>query len=182
MSNKQTIGLFYGSSTCYTEMCAEKIQQYFGENDNSEARVELFNIANTPLTKMNEYSLLILGIPTWDYGELQEDWENCWDDIDTIDLKNKTVALFGLGDQIGYPEWFLDAMGYLHNKTIIQGANVIGYWPNEGYTFTGSQALTEDQSQFLGLALDDENQFKQTDERIAIWCEQLKKDFPLETL
>jgi flavodoxin II len=182
MSNKHNIGLFYGSSTCYTEMCAEKIQQYFGNNDKGEAHVDLFNIADTPLTKMTEYSSLILGIPTWDYGELQEDWENCWDDIDTIDFKNKTVALFGLGDQIGYPEWFLDAMGYLHNKTLIQGANVIGYWPTEGYTFTGSQALSEDQSQFLGLALDDENQFNQTDERISNWCKQLKKDFPLGKL
>lgn len=171
------IALFYGSSTCYTEMCAEKIQRYFHESTDNTYHVEIFNIADTPVTTMNDYTYIILGIPTWDYGELQEDWEDCWDDIEDIDFKGKTVALFGLGDQIGYPEWFLDAMGYLHNKTLVQGANIVGYWPNEGYTFTGSQALTEDQSQFLGLALDDENQFDQTEERIAKWCDQLKADF-----
>ncbi|MEO0443367.1 MAG: flavodoxin, partial [Pseudomonadota bacterium] len=128
----------------------------------------------TPLSELENYQQLILGIPTWDYGELQEDWEDCWDDIDCLDLEDKTIALFGLGDQIGYAEWFLDAMGYLHNKIVLKRAKVIGYWPNKGYSFTGSQALTEDHSHFVGLALDDENQFDQTDERIATWCEQLK--------
>ena len=99
--------------------------------------------------------------------------------MDTINLSNKTIALYGLGDQVGYPEWFLDAMGYLHNKVVVQGANIIGYWPNEGYQFDASQALTEDKSQFLGLALDDENEFDLTDERISIWCEQLRPHFQL---
>lgn len=172
------IGLFYGSSTCYTEISAEKIQRYFNESSShtlSEASlVDLFNIADTPLNQWNNYQQLILGIPTWDYGELQEDWENCWDDIDQLDVKGKTIALFGLGDQIGYPDWFLDAMGYLHNKLLLKEANIIGYWPNEGYTFEASQALTADQRHFVGLALDDENQFDLSDQRIAQWCEQLR--------
>ena len=84
-----------------------------------------------------------------------------------------------MGDQVGYPDWFLDAMGYLHNKVVGQGAKVIGYWPNEGYEFNESQALTSDKKYFLGLALDDENEFDQTDQRIYQWCEQLKQDFVL---
>ena len=169
-----TIGLFYGSSTCYTEMAGEKIQRELGEQ-----HVDIHNIASTPIATLAHYRFLILGIPTWDYGELQEDWENIWDELDTINLSNKTIALYGLGDQVGYPEWFLDAMGYLHNKVVVQGANIIGYWPNEGYQFDASQALTEDKSQFLGLALDDENEFDLTDERISIWCEQLRPHFQL---
>lgn len=168
------IGLFYGSSTCYTEMSAEKIQQYFGQEN-----VDLYNIADTALTEIEHYKYIIFGIPTWDYGELQEDWEAVWEQIDSLTFTGKTVALFGLGDQIGYPDWFLDAMGYLHNKVLLLGATVTGYWPNKGYTFDESQALTSDKTQFLGLALDDENQFEQTDKRIAMWCEQLKAEFQL---
>jgi len=171
---KAPIGLFYGSSTCYTEMAAEKIQRQF---DNGA--MDVMNIADTPVSEMQHYQQLILGIPTWDYGELQEDWEDHWDDIDTVDLSGKTVALYGLGDQVGYPEWFLDAMGYLHNKVLVQGANIIGYWPNKGYEFTESQALTEDKQYFFGLALDDENEFDQTDERISTWCNELKTHFTL---
>jgi flavodoxin II len=172
--NKAPIGLFYGSSTCYTEMAAEKIQQQF-----VTGAVDVINIANTPISDMQHYQQLILGIPTWDYGELQEDWEDRWDDIDTVNLSGKTIAIYGLGDQVGYPEWFLDAMGYLHNKVLLQGANIIGYWPNQGYEFTESQALTEDKQYFVGLALDDENEFDQTDERISTWCDELKKHFIL---
>lgn len=168
------IGLFYGSSTCYTEMSAEKIQQYFGQEN-----IDVFNIADTSLDEVEHYTQIIFGIPTWDYGELQEDWEAVWDEIDAIKFANKTVAIFGLGDQIGYPDWFLDAMGFLHNKVLLLGATVIGYWPNEGYSFDESQALNGDKTQFLGLALDDENQFDLTDERIALWCEQLKVSFQL---
>ncbi len=166
------IGLFYGSSTCYTEMSAEKIQRYFGDH-----LVDIHNIAITSLTPIEYYQYLIFGIPTWDYGELQEDWEQVWDDIDAIDFTGKTVAIYGQGDQIGYPEWFLDAMGFLHNKLLLKGANIMGYWSNKGYTFTGSQALTGDEQQFVGLALDDENQFDQSEQRIASWCEQLKHHF-----
>lgn len=172
--SKAPIGLFYGSSTCYTEMAAEKIQQQFPENT-----VDVLNIAHTPIDAMEHYQQLILGIPTWDYGELQEDWEDHWDKIDTIDFNNKTVALYGLGDQVGYPEWFLDAMGYLHNKVLSLGAEVIGYWPNTGYEFNESQALTDDKTHFVGLALDDENEFDQTDQRISEWCQQLKQHFDL---
>ncbi len=166
------IGLFYGSSTCYTEMAAEKIRQQFPSET-----IDIHNVEETPVTKMTEYSQLILGIPTWDYGELQEDWEDHWDELDSLDLSNTTVALYGLGDQVGYPEWFLDAMGYLHNKVVVQGAKVIGYWPNQGYEFTESQALTGDKQFFVGLALDDENEFDQTNERIRLWCNDLKKHF-----
>jgi len=166
------IGLFYGSSTCYTEMSAEKIQQYFGHEN-----IDIFNIADTAVNEIDHYQQLIFGIPTWDYGELQEDWEAIWEEIDDIKFADKTVAIFGLGDQIGYPDWFLDAMGFLHNKLILLGATVIGYWPTEGYTFETSQALNEEKTQFLGLALDDENQFDKTDDRIALWCEQLKLTF-----
>ena len=167
-----TIGLFYGSSTCYTEMTAEKIQKVFGED-----KLSLFNIADTPIEKTLDFDHLIFGIPTWDYGELQEDWEAIWDNIDELDLNGKTAAIYGQGDQIGYPEWFLDAMGYLHTKLINQGAKLIGYWPVEGYEFERSQALTEDETHFVGLALDDENEFEASQSRIETWCKLLEQDF-----
>ena len=117
--------------------------------------------------------MLIFGISTWDFGELQEDWESCWQDISGLNLKDKTVALFGLGDQLGYAQWFQDALGMLHDELIILGCNIIGYWPNEGYEFTESKGLTQDGSHFVGLSLDDENQYDKTEQRIDTWAEQL---------
>lgn len=166
------IGLFYGSSTCYTEMTGEKIRAQLGED-----LVDIFNINETPIITAQFYDYVILGIPTWDYGELQEDWEEIWEEINEVDFTDKKVALYGLGDQIGYPEWFLDAMGYLHSKVIARGATPCGYWPVEGYEFEASKALTPDGKMFVGLALDEENEFNKSAERIALWCEQIRLEF-----
>ncbi|WNO11587.1 flavodoxin FldB [Teredinibacter sp. KSP-S5-2] len=171
-SSTKKFGLFYGSSTCYTEMAAEKIAEQLGKE-----RVDLFNVADEPIAKALFYDCLIMGIPTWDYGELQEDWEDIWADISELDFHGKKIALFGLGDQVGYPEWFLDAMGYLHNKLQEQGATLIGYWPANGYQFEESKALTEDKQFFLGLALDEENEFDKTADRIQQWCQQIEQEF-----
>jgi flavodoxin II len=173
-----SIGLFYGSSTCYTEMAGEKIGEWI--NNRYAGCVSLHNIADQPLSLMVQYDFLILGIPTWDYGELQEDWETHWDELDQIDFTGKQVAVYGLGDQVGYPEWFQDALGYLWAKVKNQGATMVGAWPNEGYTFDESKALSEDQSQFVGLALDDENQLDLTDDYIERWCQQICAEFGLE--
>ena len=175
---EKSIGLFYGSSTCYTEMAAEKIRDAIQEKSPS-LTIDVHNIANDCLHLMDDYDYLILGIPTWDYGELQEDWENHWQQLDDLDLSDKKTALFGLGDQIGYPQWFQDALGYLWAKVVNQGASTVGLWPNEGYEFEQSKALTDDNKFFLGLALDDENQFDKTDDYIDQWCQQILSEFGL---
>ena len=169
------IGLFYGSSTCYTEIAAEKIRDWFGDD-----LVDIHDIAESPVILMEDYDFLILGIPTWDYGELQEDWENCWDDLDNLDLSGKAVALYGLGDQVGYPEWFQDALGFLWAKVVNQGARTVGAWPAEGYEFEDSKGLTDDERRFVGLALDEENEFELSEERIDRWCRQIRAEFGLD--
>ncbi|RJX70734.1 flavodoxin FldB [Vibrio sinensis] len=170
------IGLFYGSTTCYTEMAAEKMRAIIGEN-----LVDIHNVKESPLSLMTGYDLLILGISTWDFGEIQEDWNELWDQIGGVSLEGKTVALFGLGDQEGYGEWYLDAMGMLHDELLKTGANLIGYWPTDGYEFDASKAVTEDGSLFVGLALDEDSQYELSDERIATWIEQILLEYQ-ETL
>lgn len=170
--NALSIGIFYGSTTCYTEMAAEKIQAQLNSLFDANI-VDMHNIKDVNLTKTRDYDIVLFGISTWDFGELQEDWESHWEDVYQLDLNNKTIALFGLGDQLGYGEWFQDALGMLHDAIAPAGCHIIGYWPNEGYDFTASKALTEDKSHFVGLSLDDENQYDVSEQRIAQWCEQL---------
>jgi flavodoxin II len=171
MSKATSIGIFYGSTTCYTEMASEKIQHQL--QDLLGTSVDLFDIKDTALAKSQNYDIILYGISTWDFGELQEDWESTWDDIASLNLSDKTVALFGLGDQLGYADWFQDALGMLHDQVAVLGCDLVGYWPNIGYEFVASKGLTEDKEYFVGLSLDDENQYEQSDERIKLWCEQL---------
>lgn len=171
MSNPLSIAIFYGSTTCYTEMAGEKIQQELQSRLNQS--IDLFDIKDTSLAKSQAYDVILYGISTWDFGELQEDWESTWEDIAALELSGKAVGLFGLGDQLGYADWFQDALGMLHDELIVLGCEIIGYWPNEGYEFIASKGLTPDKEFFVGLSLDDENQYDLSDERIKLWCEQL---------
>ncbi len=162
------IGLFYGSTTCYTEMVAERIGKLLGEN-----RIDINNISHVPVFNALNYNFIIFGIPTWDYGELQEDWDLAWDDLAQLDLSGRTVALFGLGDQVGYSQWFQDALGYLANQLLACGATLVGQWPIAGYDFSESKGLTADGQHFWGLALDEENQADLTEPRLRQWLAQL---------
>lgn len=166
------IGLFYGSTTCYTEIAAEKIQTIIGADI-----VDLYNIKDQPLSLCLDYDFLIFGISTWDYGEIQEDWESIWSDINQLDLSDKVIALYGMGDQVGYADWFQDALGLLHDQVIVQQGNIIGHWPNQDYEFTASKALINEGSHFVGLALDEDTQYSLSDERIDTWCEQIITEY-----
>lgn len=53
------MGLFYGSSTCYTEMAAEKIRDIIGPE-----LVTLHNLKDDSPKLMEQYDVLILGILT----------------------------------------------------------------------------------------------------------------------
>ncbi|MCS5559377.1 MAG: flavodoxin FldB [Oceanospirillaceae bacterium] len=166
-----TIALFFGSTTGNTEDIADQIRDIFGAD-----QLDIYNVADDSVSLMLDYDTLICGIPTWDYGELQADWEDIWEEIDNLNLKNKQFACFGCGDQIGYPEWYQDAVGLLHDKLVAQGASAIGYWPTTGYTFETSKAATADGSQFVGLAVDEDSQHELTDQRVTAWCAQLQQE------
>ena len=44
-----------------------------------------------------------------------------------MDFKDKTVAYFGTGDQLGYSDNFMDAVGILEAKITARGGKTIGY-------------------------------------------------------
>ncbi|MGH1485442.1 MAG: flavodoxin [Cellvibrionaceae bacterium] len=168
------VGLFFGSDEGNTEAVAGRIQEQF-----PEGAVDVYDIADVTQLEFTEYEHIILGIPTWDFGQIQSDWEEFWDDLAEVDFTGKTVALFGLGDQFGYGDYFLDAMGMLHDVIVANGAAIIGHWPIEGYDFDASKAWLEDEQCFVGLAIDEDQQEELTEGRIKTWCQLVKKAFGL---
>lgn len=182
MKDKHTIGLFFGSSTCYTAMVADTLAGLIPK----PWRVHLHNVKDINIELLMEYRLAIYGIPTWDYGELQEDWDNCWDGLQSLHLPHQKAAIYGLGDQIGYPEWFQDCLGYLHDCLAARGAELCGYWPRQSdtidasllqYSFQQSQGLSDDGMHFLGLPLDEENQPELSEARCRVWLRQVLQAF-----
>jgi len=170
------IGLFFGSDEGNTERVAYRIQQRFGEDV-----LTVHDIADVTQLHFADFDRVILGIPTWDFGQIQSDWEEFWDDIAAVDFSGKTVALFGLGDQFGYGDYFLDAMGMLHDLILPSGPIIIGHWSTDGYDFDASKAQIPGESLFVGLALDEDQQESLTAERLNRWCEQIHAEFGLDT-
>ncbi|MEA3522792.1 MAG: flavodoxin [Campylobacterota bacterium] len=165
------IGLFYASSTGNTEDVAKTLKAKLDTHD-----VDMFNLGDDCDEKaMDDYTYLILGASTWGEGDLQDDWEDYLPNLDGIDFSDKTVALFGLGDQEEYCDNFLDALGTIYDKITEKGANVVGFWPTEGYEHDESTAIRNDE--FVGLALDEDNQDDLSEERISEWVNQITPYF-----
>jgi flavodoxin I len=145
------------------------LQQILGEEN-----ADLINVDSATEKDLARYTYLVFGTPTWGIGEMQDDWEDFSAIVEKTNLKGKTIALFGLGDQDTYPDSFADGVGMLYGK-IKDKARIVGKWPKNGYVFHESEAISDDS--FVGLIIDEENQSAKTVERLTKWAEQLKKEF-----
>ncbi len=158
--------IFYASDTGNTEDVAKIIAKELGD-------IEIFDITNTPMEKINEYDKLIFGAATWGSGDLSDEWESIIDDFNTIDFTGKTVAIFGLGDQDSYGDTYVDAMAIIYEQVKKMGGNVVGNFAiDSDYYYDESEAIID--GKFVGLALDEDNQHELTDKRIKIWTKQIK--------
>lgn len=164
------IALIYSFNTQKTKNVAQEIKDTFGSSDIVEINAEEINGKT-----FSSYDNLILGVPTWFDGELPNYWDEFVPELETLNLKGKKIALFGNGDQVGYPENFVDGIGVMADIVELRGADIVGETSIDGYSFEKSKALRD--NKFLGLAIDFENQADLNTKRIKKWVEQLKKEF-----
>ncbi len=120
------IAIVYGSSTDATRDAANRIAARLRKQISTP--IEIIDVADIKedLSSLAAYPILLLGCPTWNIGELQDDWYDAFPQLDSLDLSGTTVALFGCGDQQGYPDNFQDALGILGRKVLERGAVIVG--------------------------------------------------------
>ncbi|HEY3390397.1 MAG TPA: flavodoxin [Prolixibacteraceae bacterium] len=164
------IGLFYSFASKKTSKIAGIIHNSLLGED-----VQLVNVDEFNKEKFSEFDNLIIGVPTWFDGELPNYWDELLPALEDIDFSSKRIAIFGLGDQKGYPENFCDAIGIMAAFFEEKGALIVGKTSLDGYAFEGSKGVRD--GQFVGLPLDQENQARLTNGRIEQWVENLKKEF-----
>ncbi len=175
------IGVFFGTSSGKTRKVAKMISGKFSE----EIIAKPVNVNRTSIEEMLSYDYLILGTPTLGEGLLPgmsadcdgESWEEFLPKLEDADFSGKTIAIFGLGDQVSYAHEFVDAMIEIYDFVVQRGAKVVGAWPTEGYEFDHSEAIID--GQFVGLALDLDNQSGLTEQRLDTWLKQIAADFKL---
>ncbi|MGB1250844.1 MAG: flavodoxin [Candidatus Promineifilaceae bacterium] len=169
------IGLFFGSNTGTTELIANICKKEVAKQAPG-VTVDIHDIGLVDVTKMLEYDNLIVASPTWNIGELQDDWNLKFDSLLPLDFTGKSIAMLGVGDQFGYPDNFVDAVGILGNRLVERGGELVGFTPTYGYEFDNSLGLAE-QGVMMGIAIDDVNQVDQTPHRMAEWIMVLLYDF-----
>jgi flavodoxin I len=163
------IKLIYGSDTGNTEYV---IETYLLDLL-SAYEVEVIDLINITENVWNDNNLFILGVPTWYDGVLQSDWEDYFEDFKKLDFTKKNFAIFGLGDQIGYSQFFVDGIGILAKVIIENGGQIIGHWPSDEYDFDESKAVMND-DYLYGLAIDEDNEDELTHSRFEKWVEKLE--------
>lgn len=170
------IGIFFGTDTGNTRRIAKDIQTLLGAG----LAAKPVNIRTASVQDLLQYDVLILGTPTYGEGELPglntgngtESWAEFLPKLAGNDLTGKTVAIYGLGNQKGYGKDFVSAMIYLYDGFKQCGATLIGASSTDGYQFKQSKAVVD--AQFVGLALDQDNQKELTADRLSAWLENLQ--------
>ena len=162
--------IIYSFNTKKTGKIAERIKEAFNDD-----QVELVNAEEITGEIFLSFDQVIMDVSTWFDGELPNYWDESVPELEDMDLSGKKIALYGLGDQKGYPENFVDGMGIMAEILEEQGANLVGFTKTAGYEFESSRAVRG--NQFAGLAIDYENQGSMNKERVTSWVELLRSEF-----
>ena len=162
--------IIYSYNSKNSGKVAEKIREEFGRDAIVAVNAEELNE-----DQFLAYDNLILSSPTWFDGELANYWDEFVPALENMDLSGKTIAIFGMGDQWGYPENFGDAVGLLAGIMQSRGAKIVGETSTRGYTFEKSKAVIN--GKFIGLMVDEENQGQLTKERVENWVADIKNHF-----
>ena len=168
----EVIGLFYGSDTGTTEYVTELILKKLIRT----VQISAYDIGEHGLSELDNYEFLMLGLSTWFDGDLQSDWEGLFDTFKRIKFSGKKVAIYGVGDQIVYGEFFVDGIGILGKIVVENGGKIIGLWSTKGYDFEASEAEFLP-GWFMGLAIDEDNQGDMTEQRVEQWVNQILEEF-----
>lgn len=168
------IGLFFGPEKGSVDKVAHIVAQKMGVPSE-----DVIAISKVKTADFDKYSHIIFGISTvgrntWENEAKGNDWDIFALELKNINFSGKKVAIFGLGDQLTYPEHFVNAMGWLNEKLLKYGVSTVGNCSTEGYRFDDSEAVID--GKFIGLPIDEDNEPELTDDRIANWVIQLRKE------
>ncbi|MGQ8336702.1 flavodoxin [Sunxiuqinia sp. A32] len=169
------IGLFFGPEKGSVHRVAEKIQAVIGEE-----KVEMVSVNEATTADLEKYDKIIFGISTvgketWDSEYSNTDWSKFFPEINKVDYSGKTIAIYGLGDHITYPDHFVNAMGVLAKELKKSNAKIVGQVDPADYEFEESEAITD--GKFIGLPIDEDFEPERTDQRISDWIASIKSDF-----
>lgn len=167
-------GIFFSTVGGHTETCAGLI--------GNAAGLTPLQVEDVSVAEVMKHDSLIVGSPTWNTGADTERSMTAWDqwlydELPKLDLKGKKLAIFGVGDQMGYTFNYCDAVGELHDTFAARGIDAsFGRTSMEGYAAVESKAKVEDEDKWYGCLFDEDNQNDLSEDRANKWVAQLKEE------
>ncbi|MCE5204992.1 MAG: flavodoxin [Porphyromonadaceae bacterium] len=162
------IAILYGSSGGNAASVAKQVQDLFGGS------ADIYNVLEVSLEEIKNYSYYVIGTSTTGIGDLQDDWEGFLPSFARMDFTGKKVAIFALGDSASYSTSFAESMKVVFDE-IHDKVQIVGRVPDEGYTYDDSTAVID--GLWVGLPIDEDNEYDLTQGRLEKWVETLKKEF-----
>ena len=166
------VGIYCSSSTGNTETVSQYIADAVGD-------VEYADIGDTSDDEILDKDAIIVGAPTWHTDADEQRSGTSWDDwlydtLPNLDMSGKKVAVFGVGDQESYGDYYCDAAGELYDLFEAKGCKMFGFTSTDGYNHVSSKA--ERDGKFIGQMFDEDNQYDLSEDRAKAWVEQLKSE------
>jgi len=163
------IAILYGSSGGNTQLVAKQVQELF------DGRADLYDVADVRLDDIKAYPYLILGTSTTGVGDLQDDWDGflpSFAEIGSFQVRplpssDWATVLLSSGS-------FAESMRIIYDA-IKDKVKIVGQVPDEGYTYDDSTAVID--GIWVGLPLDEDNEYDLTSQRLQAWVDTLKKEF-----
>lgn len=173
-SEMKWLGIFYSPAGGSVHRVAKMLKKKIGAD-----KVDMFCVNDVHADKLLDYKNLILvcsslGRSTWE-REQRDRWAKFFPSMRKISLKDRFVALVGLGDHITYPNHFVDGMGYMAELVTELGGNLVGKTSTDGYVFQDSAAVTD--NLFVGLPLDEDFEPEKTKDRLDKWLTMVLPEF-----
>lgn len=116
--------IIYASITGNTENICRKIFELI-ESKNVFESVEIFSADEVDSTVFNKEDSFIIGTSTWNLGQMNQNLENLYDQIEKTDLSDVKIAFVGLGDSVYGEENYNKSMLDFRERAIKSGAKEI---------------------------------------------------------
>lgn len=110
----------WGSTTGNTERLSEAVEAGLTA---AGWQVDRRSVNAVAAAELPAYDLVVLGCSTWGYGELQEDFEDLYEELGGLSLAGRPAAVFGPGDS-SY-DCFCQAVDRLAERLEARGARLV---------------------------------------------------------
>ncbi|WP_261132248.1 flavodoxin [Bacillus sp. Marseille-Q3570] len=114
--------ILYASMSGNTEEMADLIERGSG-SDNIDIVKKQIDIDDISVDELRTYDGLLLGSYTWGDGDLPDEMEDFYDDLEDVDLSGNRAATFGSCDSM-YPQYGA-AVDILQDKLSELGAEIV---------------------------------------------------------